>query len=233
MVAGDPRDRRERGDAREDPLGQRRMGADDRPLLVGELVGLVEDAVGDRELAEVVEQAGAAEGAEVVGVEVEAGAEGDRDLGDALGVAARVPRLGVDDARERLGDAVEAVVVGDQHAVRGLDRRHGGAVERGPERGVVLDRGERVDQRGVEPRPAASAGDPQRAGAAVVLPEDLHRLREAGSGRAARSPRRSGRPAALLGRAPEMRRFAGRFDDVARRHVRAPRAAPDPRRNRC
>ena len=75
MVAGDPRDRRERGDAREDPLGQRRMGADDRPLLVGELVGLVEDAVGDRELAEVVEQARAAEGAEVVGVEVEAGAE--------------------------------------------------------------------------------------------------------------------------------------------------------------
>jgi len=51
------------------------MGADDRPLLVGELVGLVEDAVGDRELAEVVEQAGAAQRAQVVGLEAELLAE--------------------------------------------------------------------------------------------------------------------------------------------------------------
>jgi phosphoribosylaminoimidazole-succinocarboxamide synthase len=117
-------------------------------------------------------------------------------------VAARVRRLGVDDARERLGDAVEAVVVGDQHAVRGLDRRHGGAVERGPEGRVVLDRGERVDQRGVEPRPAASAGDPERAGAAVVLPEDLHRLREAEdpAGQRDRRAAQAGRPPSSVAR---------------------------------
>ena len=38
-----------------------------------------------------------------------------------VGVPARVGRLGVDDRRERVGDAVQAVVVGAQHAVGGLE----------------------------------------------------------------------------------------------------------------
>ena len=135
--------------------------------------------------------------ADVVGVEVQPLAQADGDLGDALGVAAGVGRLRVDDAGERLGDAVQAVVVGHEHAVGGLDLGDGGAVERGPEVGVVLDAGKRVDERRVEPGAAPAAGDPECAVAAAVLPEDLHRLREAED-----PPGQRDRLAGEAGRAP-------------------------------
>jgi hypothetical protein len=121
VVAGDAGDGRERGHAPEDLLGQAGMGAHGVPLLGAELARLVEDQVRDGELAEVVQQAGAAQRAQRLGVEAEARAEGDGDLGDALGVAAGVRRLRVDHARERLGDAVELLLVGDEHPVGRLD----------------------------------------------------------------------------------------------------------------
>jgi hypothetical protein len=55
-----------------------------------------------------VQEAGAAQVAQGVGVEAQAAADPDRDVGDALGVARGERRLGVDDAGERLGDPVQA-----------------------------------------------------------------------------------------------------------------------------
>ena len=64
---------------------------------------------------------------------------------------------------ERLGDAVEAVVVGHEHPVGGLDRRDGGAVERGPEGGVVA-RSRRARRR-ARGRTTTRAGGGRRPGA--------------------------------------------------------------------
>ena len=61
---------------------------------------------------------------------------------------------------ERLGDPVEPVVVGDEQEVGRLPARDVRDVERGPE--AVLDREQRVDDRGREPAAAALARDRAR-----------------------------------------------------------------------
>ena len=87
---------------------------------------------------------------------------------------AGVGRLGVDDQRERLGDAVEPLVVGVLDAVRGLEgadhRVRLVAAERAPERAVAAGRAQRVDQRGVEPacRGARRRRRTRRAGRAAA-----------------------------------------------------------------
>ena len=101
------------------------------------------------------------------------------DLGHARGVAGGVRRLRVDDPREGLGDAVQAGVVGALHAVGGLQGVDVGLVQRGPEGAVVLEAGDRIDQRGLEPRAAALARHRAGGGRAALRPEDLHRLGQA------------------------------------------------------
>ena len=93
------------------------------------------------------------------GVEAEHAADPDRDLGHAHRVQGRERRLGVDHPRERLGDPVDPLVVGAQDQVARLPARHVGLLERGPERAVAADRQERVDERRVEPAPAAAPRD--------------------------------------------------------------------------
>ena len=107
----------------------------------------------------------------------------DRDPRDAVRVAPGVRRLGVDDHGERLGDAVEAVVVGAQHAVRGLERRRprgaAQAAERRPELVVAPRRAQRVDERGIEPGAAALGRDVERGARAGGGEEHLDGLGEA------------------------------------------------------
>ena len=110
---------------------------------------------------------------------------GDRHRvgGDPGGVAGRVGRLRVDHAAERLGDAVQLGVAGHQDAVVGLPargRRDGARVlERAPERGVVAEREQRVDERGIEPAAAALDRHPVGAAGAHRAREHLDGLREA------------------------------------------------------
>ena len=101
------------------------------------------------------------------------------DGGDSGRVAGGEGRFRVDDAGERLRHAIQARVVGALHAVGRLERVDVRVGERRPERPVVLEGGDRVDQRGVEPRRAALAGDGARGLRPALLPEDLHRLRQA------------------------------------------------------
>ena len=68
---GDRGEAGERGDAREDALGVGRVQADARELLVGQLGGLVEDRVRDAELADVVQQPGAVQVAQILAREAE------------------------------------------------------------------------------------------------------------------------------------------------------------------
>ena len=83
----------------------------DRPLLVVERAGLVEDGVADAELADVVQQRAAAQPPAARFADAEPPRQRVGDPGDALAVAARERALAVDDLAERRGDVVEVVVV--------------------------------------------------------------------------------------------------------------------------
>jgi len=166
-------------DAAQDALGQAGVASHRLPFVGVELAWLVEDQVGHAELADVVQQSGATQGAQVVTVAPHKRGDGHGDLGDALGVARGVGRLGVDDAGERLGDGVQALVVGHGDAVGRLHAGHVGPAQGGPERAVVLDDVQRVDESGVEPRAAARSRHGQRRVGPVLGPEDLHRLGQA------------------------------------------------------
>jgi hypothetical protein len=88
-------------------------------------------------------------------------------------------RLRVDDAGERVGDAVQARVVDGEQPVLGLPGGRIARGQRGPERRVAAKRSQGIDERGVEPPPAPPAGHgPCRAHPARGV-EDLHRLGEA------------------------------------------------------
>ena len=188
------------------------------PLVVVELAGLVEDAVGDAELADVVQQAGAGRRAAVAASRPSARAERDGDLGDALGVAGGVRRLGVDDAGERLGDAVQAVVVGEQQRGRRARARRRAApsseAQKAWSSSMALSASTSAGSNHVPRRSRATA---TRRARAAVLPEDLRGLREAEDpAAAARSPRlpgrrgSRGRPSARRGGGSPPRRSSSR-----------------------
>ena len=127
----------------------RGVGLNRAKLLLAQLARLVEDPVGDRELADVVQQRGAAHDPPLVGVEAEHGGDAVGDLGHALGVAGGERRLGVDHAGERLGDAVQTGVVGRDRDLRRLPARDVGSVELRPRsRGRRRSPGRRRPARG-------------------------------------------------------------------------------------
>jgi len=147
-----------------------------------QLARLVEDQVRDAELADVVQQRGAAEVARRPRVEPEHARQPDGDLRDAAAVACRPRALGVDDLGETERDRVEPVVVGVERAARGLVVHHGTAwlvVEFAPDRVGVADREQRVDELRIEPRATAVAAHLAHRVAAALAEEDLGRLREA------------------------------------------------------
>src|SRR6185436_4998070 len=97
---GERREGGEAGGPLEDALRMAWVRLDLLELLVREAARLVEDAVGDGELADVVQQAAAAQVAQRGARQREHAADVDRDLRDALGVTRGVGRLGVDHAGE-------------------------------------------------------------------------------------------------------------------------------------
>ena len=187
-----------------------------------ELARLVEDPVGDRELADVVQQPGAAQVALHDRVEAEDLADPHGDLRHPHGVQGGERRLRVDHPRERLGDAVDPVVVGAQHQVAGLPVRHVGVLERRPERAVAADGQEGVDERGIEPAPAPPARDLARRLHAAGRVEDLDGLGEAEDPREQRDllPREPVRLPApvpvLVERADRRRRLLAEVEHAAR-----------------
>ena len=94
-----------------------------------------------------------------------------------------VGRLGVDDQREGVGDAIEERVVG-RDLEAGRDQRQQVAIEAGvgqagPEAAIAGGRDERVDELGIEPAAAPLAGDVDGAVRPALRPEDLDDLRQA------------------------------------------------------
>ena len=95
----------------DDVVAQQRVALHVLVLVVGELGGLVEDRVGDADLAHVVQQPGQAQAREPPGLEAQLGADEPAQLRDGLAVAARVGVLGVDRARQRAGQRARVVLV--------------------------------------------------------------------------------------------------------------------------
>ena len=179
MVRG--RHRRERAEARhalEDLPGHDGMLANLGELGLRERAGLVEDPVGERELAHVVQQRRPAEIAALGCAGAHRPSEGDHDHREAIGMPVGPGRLGIDDACEGVGDPVEGRIIGRQQAIAWLPRRHIGLCQRSPERRVVTDRPQRLDERRIEPSAAAPLGHPAGSACAAGGVEDLRRLRE-------------------------------------------------------
>ena len=105
-----------------------------------------------------------------------------RDLRHALRMAEGVRRLGVDHARECLGDPVQARLVGEDEPLGRLERgdvRPRVRPERGPEAPVLAQGGEDAHELRVEPRPGALEGHVDGGFRPEGGEEDLGRLRQA------------------------------------------------------
>jgi hypothetical protein len=85
----------------------------DRELLVGERARLLQDGIGDADLADVVQQAGQAQPADVAGAHAQLLTDQPTQLGDGLAVAVGVGVLGVDRARQCGGQRVGVALLGD------------------------------------------------------------------------------------------------------------------------
>ena len=174
------RDVGQRGHRAQDDHREPGVAAHRAPLAVGQRAGLVEDAVGDAELADVVQQRRAAQETAGRGVEPERRGDAVGDLRHAGAVARGVGRLGVDDARE--ASATRSRRRRRRAATRsvGSTRLHVGRREAGPEaRGRARARPTASTSAGSNQVPRRARAMSTRGGRPALLPEDLHRLRQA------------------------------------------------------
>ena len=179
MSAGQGGQLAEAGHLTQNLLGQQRVLPDPFDLGLCQRTGFVEDAVGDRQLAEVVQERSSAKLAH--GTLVEAEERGDRggDLPDAVAVLVGPGRFGVDHGGEALGDSIQPIVIGAEDAIGWLDRRHVRLGQRRPEPAVRMQRTKSVDEHRIEPLPAAPPQHPVHHPHAAYAVEHLRCLGEA------------------------------------------------------
>ena len=149
----DPGDLLELDDRAEDGLAADGVLLDQRELLVGQLARLVQDALGDGDLADVVEDRGQLEVAELLLAEAHLGGDLQREVGDPGRVVAGVLVLGVDGRDQGLDRGQEqgpllVDEVGRPHLEVPVDqgqlRLHLAHAELGPDAGLELGRVERL-----------------------------------------------------------------------------------------
>jgi hypothetical protein len=135
MAGGPQGDLLEAPDAAQDAEGFEAVGVDDLALAGVQPARLVEDLVGHPQLAQVVQQRGDLEPADVPGLEAEALAQVAGQPGDADRMLGGEGALGVDDAREDLAQPVQLVGRRGEHAVDALrpQRFEGAGFEHQPE----------------------------------------------------------------------------------------------------
>ncbi len=141
-------------------VAQARMAFGDLPLAVIEHARLVEDVLGDDQLADVVQQGAAAQVVEVPLVHVELTGELDGPVGDALGVSLGLAPGGLEGARPALDGGV--VRQGQLHV---------GALQVLEERGAVDGDAGGARQGGEELEPVIGG---LQHGAVVDLENALH-----------------------------------------------------------
>ena len=134
-----------------------RMSSDDLPFLIIESAGFVEDPVRSRQLADVVEQASAAESDTFRVGQSHFVRDGDGNRRDTIRMSVGEARLCVDDERERMRDAIEAYTI---RRNRTFDRFGGGnrvlKVDRlkiQPQAIARVERAEDAHELGIQPPP--------------------------------------------------------------------------------
>ena len=125
--ADEPADRHERGHRGEDALADDGVAAHQRPLVVVERAGLVEDGRGDRHLADVVQLGRVGDVVEVVRAHPEPATDRGGQVGDAVGVLFEVGLLLVEDLQEKVAAVAArrgapAVLLGVHPRVGELER---------------------------------------------------------------------------------------------------------------
>ena len=130
LVAHGAGDGLQAGDGREDALADHRVLAHEHPLRGVERAGLVEERVGDADLADVVEQGDGGELGHLLAAQAEAGADGDREVVHGVGVLAGVAVAGLEGRGERLDDRA--------HRLRGAAALALEVAQDGDERVVAL-----------------------------------------------------------------------------------------------
>jgi hypothetical protein len=108
VCAGDEGETAEGAKLSEDLAGDAGMLAHEAGIRIGEQTGLVEDEVGEAEIAKVVEEGGALNERAPFFAEAEATGDAQGGFGDAERVTGSVGRLGVNDAGEDLADVIES-----------------------------------------------------------------------------------------------------------------------------
>ncbi len=158
--ARDASEHAERADAPEDLLGVQRMALHRGPFQRIELARLVEDLVAHPELADVVQQRGAAQPAALVDAQAQLFGDLVGDQRHARAVARGERALGVDDLAEGERDVVEVVGVDRLQLLRRLHLEDAqlqiGAGQLAPEPGVARQHREGIGQPRVEPDAAAA-----------------------------------------------------------------------------
>ncbi len=148
-------------------------------LLVGERPWPVEEPVGDRKLADVVQPRRATQITHRRRLQAQHRRDPGRDLARVIGVVTGPRGLRVDNPSKRFGDLIQPILVGDQHPVGRLDAREVRISQRCPEARVRAQRAESVNQGGIEPLPGALCGYPVGRAHPSRRVKNLHRLREA------------------------------------------------------
>ncbi len=149
------------------------------PVRVRERAWLVENPVGDRQLADVVEPCRATKLASGPGVDSELYGDAGGDRGHTIAVLAGPGRFRADDIPKRLGDPVKPVLIGDQDPIGRLDGGHLRRGQRRPEVTVRAERDQRIDELGIEPSPASPQRHPAGGIDTADVVKDLHGLRQA------------------------------------------------------
>jgi hypothetical protein len=122
------------GQRSQDPLADDRVLAHEHPLVGGQRTGLVEDLVGDADLADVVQERDRLDLGHFARIEPESPGHRDRQRVDGVGVLARVAVAGLERRRQRADDGPV-----------GLRRA----------RALLLEVAQHPDQRGLSPLQAA------------------------------------------------------------------------------
>ncbi len=163
VCAGDEGEPAEGAKMSEDLACDARMLAHDAGLSLGEEAGLVEDGVGDAEIAEVVEECGALNERAPLFAEAETAGDAQRGLGDAERVTDGEGGFGVNDSGEDLADAIEGCGregsrLGRSEVEDGLEdvlhRRAGEGC--GPEFADAVEMIDDANQHGIEPGAAVT-----------------------------------------------------------------------------
>ncbi len=172
----------EGGDLGKDRIRVERMAAHLGPFFRVQLACLVENTVGDAELADVVQQAGKTELVPSFRRHAELLRDGDGNVGDVHRVTEGERRLGVDDLGECLRHPLHAQRVETRRDPRRLQPEH--RLDRPmraqclPPIPVAFPAAHQIDEPGIEPTAAPLPGHANRAVRALARVKKLDRLRK-------------------------------------------------------